>query len=532
FVAKDGRAYTWITLHQNEMIREDFQGLSKTVLFEPLFLESFKDFDQILYDYPDLQIRINDESGKTICYVTAVPVFLSDATAVSNDSSILLRRVEETEYNAIAILNISTLSTFNTLEEDEILKCYAEVCRHFGYSNLISLKASTESKDVLLQTDYSYLLNEQLASNYLNDNAIRMHLSVYLPQYMIPRKIIVLDKIPLNDNGKVDKNKLNKLKLNSDFLSPETKLTATEQIIKGFFTEILEKEIQIHSSFFEYGGHSINMIQLISKIEKEFGIKFPIVEVFNRQSIYSIAAYVDKNAKNKEAGIYLHKLSSGKTKNMVCIPSISTTAVDFLELSKHLDNYNVYALDFSFLDSYKEMHNSLNDIVDSAIAMIMNSGIEGELDLLGYSAGGLFAYELLKKLEDYKVVNKFIVLDIVPPPQTVKINKKATAYEDADVDAYLELDQLNKFTPDERKVIVDRIWKYAEITSFISGNKMINIPTYVFLSENSSIDKHSIWQALIKSKINLIRLEGGHYEILQKEKIQKNTQIITNQIEK
>jgi thioesterase domain-containing protein len=61
---------------------------------------------------------------------------------------------------------------------------------------------------------------------------------------------------------------------------------------------------------------------------------------------------------------------------------------------------------------------------------------------------------------------------------------------------------------------------------------MINIPTYVFLSENSSIDKHSIWQALIKSKINLIRLEGGHYEILQKEKIQKNTQIITNQIEK
>ncbi|OHT47049.1 non-ribosomal peptide synthetase [Flavobacterium tructae] len=532
FVAKDGRAYTWITLHQNEMIREDFQGLSKTVPFEPLFLESFKDFDQILYDYPDLQIRINDETGKTICYVTAVPVFLSDATAASDDSSILLRRTEETEYNAIAILNILTPSTFNTLEEDEILKCYAEVCRHFGYSNLISLKVSTEKEGAFLQTDYSYLLNEQSASNYLNDNAIRMHLSVYLPQYMIPRKIIVLDKIPLNDNGKVDKNKLNKLKLNSDFLSPETKLTATEQIIKSFFTEILEKEIQIHSSFFEYGGHSINMIQLISKIEKEFGIKFPIVEVFNRQSIYSIAAYVDKNAKNKEAGIYLHKLSSGKTKNMVCIPSISTTAVDFLELSKHLDHYNVYALDFSFLDSYKEMHNSLNDIVDSAIAMIMNSGIEGELDLLGYSAGGLFAYELLKKLEDYKVVNKFIVLDIVPPPQTVKINKKATAYEDADVDAYLELDQLNKFTPDERKIIVDRIWKYAEITSFVSGNKMINIPTYVFLSENSSIDKHSVWQALIKSKINLIRLEGGHYEILQKEKIQKNTQIITNQIEK
>ncbi|WP_166922948.1 non-ribosomal peptide synthetase [Flavobacterium poyangense] len=532
FVASNGSMYTWITLHQNEMIREDFLNLSKTAAIEPLLLHSSKDFDQILYDYPDLQIMISDESGKTICCVTAIPVFLSDATAASDDRSILLRRVEETQYNAVAILNISTPSSFNTLEQDDILKAYVTVCNHFGYSKLVSLKSATESEGAFIQTDYSYLLNEQSTGNYLNDHAIRKHLSVYLPQYMVPRKIIVANKIPLNDNGKVDKNKLNKLKLNSDFLLPETKLTATEQIIKSFFTEILEKEIQIHSSFFEYGGHSINMIQLISKIEREFGIKFPIVEVFNRQSIYSIAAYVDKNAKNKEAGIYLHKLSSGRTKNIVCIPSISTTALDFLELSKHLDTYNVYALDFSFLDSYKEMHNSLNDIVDSAISMIMNSGIEGELDLLGYSAGGLFAYELLKKLEDYKVVNKFIVLDIVPPPQTVKINKKAVAYEDADVDAFLALNQLNKFNPDERKTIVERIWKYAEITSFISGNKMINIPTYVFLSENSNIEKHSIWQALIKSKINVIRLEGDHYEILQKENVQNNVQIIKNQIEK
>lgn len=532
FVADDGKTYTWITLHQNEMIREDFLSLSKTAPIAPLLLQSFKDFDQILYDYPDLQIMINDESGKTICCVTAAPVFLPDGDGASDDLSMLLRRVEETQYNAIAILNISTHSTFNTLEEEDVLKCYTEVCHHFGYSNLISVKSSTEREGAFSLTDYSYLLNEQSTGNYLNDHAIRMHLSVYLPQYMVPRKFIVLNKIPLNDNGKVDKNKLNKLKLNNDFLLPETKLTATQQTIKSFFTEILEKEVQIHSSFFEYGGHSINMIQLISKIEKEFGIKFPIVEVFNRQSIYSISAYIDKNARNKEAGIYLHKLSSGRTKNMVCIPSISTTALDFLELSKHLDNYNVYALDFSFLDSYKEMHNSLNDIVDSAIAMIMNSGIEGELDLLGYSAGGLFAYELLKKLEDYKVVNKFIVLDIVPPPQTVKVNKKAVAYKDADVDAFLELDQLNKFNADERKIIEERIWKYAEVTSFISGNKMINIPTHVFLSENSNIEKHSIWQALIKSKIKVTRLEGDHYEILQKEKVERNTQIITNQIEK
>ncbi len=119
-----------------------------------------------------------------------------------------------------------------------------------------------------------------------------------LPAYMVPSSVHLLDALPLNANGKVDRHALAALEVAptdtvSDlFVAPRT---PTEERLAEIWCEILGLEqVSVESDFFDLGGHSLLATQLVSSLRQVFAIDLPLRQVFRHSTIAALAPEVDR----------------------------------------------------------------------------------------------------------------------------------------------------------------------------------------------------------------------------------------------
>lgn len=134
-----------------------------------------------------------------------------------------------------------------------------------------------------------------------NSNAfehdLRSYLESKLPEYMIPNKYVMLSKIPLSSNGKVDRGALKDffptLEIKRDFLEPTS---SVEISIAQLWRQLLNLEkIGLKDNFFDLGGDSVLAIQLHLNLKKMFKQDIPMAMLFKHTSIASMAAYLSSD---------------------------------------------------------------------------------------------------------------------------------------------------------------------------------------------------------------------------------------------
>ncbi|MBL4606563.1 MAG: amino acid adenylation domain-containing protein, partial [Pseudomonadales bacterium] len=125
--------------------------------------------------------------------------------------------------------------------------------------------------------------------------AVRIHVSNFLPSFMMPSKYIVIDELPLTINGKVDVSKLKALEQNTVNTSVDARATNdTEKYLVGLWQETLcLKEIGVDDSFFDLGGHSLLAAQILNQLKEKFEVEVPTAEIFQRPTIRQLAKYID-----------------------------------------------------------------------------------------------------------------------------------------------------------------------------------------------------------------------------------------------
>ena len=130
---------------------------------------------------------------------------------------------------------------------------------------------------------------------------LRNHLKQYVPDYMLPALIMVIDAIPLTPNGKLDRARLPEpaqadRQKEANYAEAQTD---TERTLAGIWEELLGvKGIGIHDNFFEVGGHSLLATQLISKIRTAFNVELSVRGLFETPTIAEFAKAID----NAEGG--------------------------------------------------------------------------------------------------------------------------------------------------------------------------------------------------------------------------------------
>ncbi|HEU0079849.1 MAG TPA: condensation domain-containing protein, partial [Longimicrobiaceae bacterium] len=125
-------------------------------------------------------------------------------------------------------------------------------------------------------------------------DALRSHMRQGLPEYMVPSAFVVLDRLPLTANGKVDRKALPAPELASaedGYVAPRTPV---EEVLAGIWAEVLRLErVGVHDSFFDLGGHSLLATRVVSRVRAVFATELPLRALFEGPTVAELARAVE-----------------------------------------------------------------------------------------------------------------------------------------------------------------------------------------------------------------------------------------------
>ncbi|WP_308248560.1 non-ribosomal peptide synthase/polyketide synthase [Nocardia sp. MH4] len=117
---------------------------------------------------------------------------------------------------------------------------------------------------------------------------LRGELAAELPAYMVPAALVVLESLPLNANGKVDRSRLPEPEFGEAvFRAP---VTATEQLVARTFAEVIGcASAGLDDDFFALGGNSLMATRLAARLGAALGAQVPVAEVFDAPTVAALA---------------------------------------------------------------------------------------------------------------------------------------------------------------------------------------------------------------------------------------------------
>lgn len=128
-------------------------------------------------------------------------------------------------------------------------------------------------------------------------STLKLHgfVAARLPDFMVPSAFVVLDRLPLAPNGKLDRAALPEPEyVCTAYRAPRT---TREEALAKLFAEVLDVDrVGIDDGFFALGGHSLLATRLISRVRAELKIEIPIRKIFDLPTVAALAAWSEESA--------------------------------------------------------------------------------------------------------------------------------------------------------------------------------------------------------------------------------------------
>ncbi|WP_338426261.1 non-ribosomal peptide synthetase [Sphingopyxis kveilinensis] len=121
-----------------------------------------------------------------------------------------------------------------------------------------------------------------------------LYLRRYLPKYMVPAVITILDRLPCGASGKIDRRKLSEwTEAETDGPREIAPAADPEEKVAQIFAEILSiDQVGSNDSFFELGGHSLLAIRAIDRVNAAFGVSLTIRDLFENPVVADLVRAV------------------------------------------------------------------------------------------------------------------------------------------------------------------------------------------------------------------------------------------------
>ncbi|OCQ21027.1 hypothetical protein A7985_14685 [Pseudoalteromonas luteoviolacea] len=131
----------------------------------------------------------------------------------------------------------------------------------------------------------------------LNEDELLSNVASELPEYMLPKHIIQMDKFPLTSNGKIDVRQLPVPEVSTN--EKELPETETEKQLAQYWADVLEcdiAEIGRSDNFFDIGGHSLKATLLIARVLKEMKVNITLNDIFDSSQLNELAQVIEQTA--------------------------------------------------------------------------------------------------------------------------------------------------------------------------------------------------------------------------------------------
>jgi thioesterase domain-containing protein/acyl carrier protein len=250
---------------------------------------------------------------------------------------------------------------------------------------------------------------------------LRQFLSAKLPDYMIPAAYTTLDAVPLNANGKLDRGALPAGPARP-YDSPSTPM---QELLVGIWADVLDLEpadIGINDNFFDLGGHSILVLELLARIRDAIPSGLTLEHLFAATTIAATAEILERlpSGGADSTGSSLVRLgNAGRHDPIVLVHPVGGTISCYGALVKWLGaDRPVFGLSAQAPHGDEPgIPESFEGMVARYVLLLEKEGLHGSFVLAGWSTGGLAAHELARQMsaKGHEVGN-LVLIDPPDPP--------------------------------------------------------------------------------------------------------------------
>ncbi|WHS56919.1 non-ribosomal peptide synthase/polyketide synthase [Pseudomonas brassicacearum] len=206
--------------------------------------------------------------------------------------------------------------------------------------------------------------DETLGSDDLSE-----HLRTQLPPYMVPAAFVCLDKLPLNNNGKVDRKALaaRELDWQADTQQSIAPRNALETTVASIWAEVLGRDtVGVEDNFFTLGGHSLLATQIVARLRTQFKLDLPLRVLFEQPTVASLAvAIAARQAEAAAPQASAISVPKAQPRPALLPLSFSQQRLWFIEqLTPGTTLFNIpFALHLKGELNVEALHASLNDLL-------------------------------------------------------------------------------------------------------------------------------------------------------------------------
>ena len=234
------------------------------------------------------------------------------------------------------------------------------------------------------------------------EGTLRASLARVLPEYMVPSRFAVLERLPLTSSGKVDRRALPPLPELGAGVSGQA-VVAPRDERERTLVEIFEAVLGITgvgatSDFFQLGGHSMLALRLIARVESAFGVQLPLATLFQTSTVEGLAGAI--SAAGGEQGLLVPLGGQGEAAPLFLVHPVGGNVLSYRALVQGLtEDRPVYALQSHALVGGAG-DATVEEMATRYVREIRRVRPSGPYHLAGWSMGGVIAFEMARQLRE------------------------------------------------------------------------------------------------------------------------------------
>ena len=199
--------------------------------------------------------------------------------------------------------------------------------------------------------------------------------------------------------------------------------TPVERVIAGIWRDLFEMEhVARHDDFFALGGHSLAAVRMFAELRQHFPVNLPLSSLLEAPTLAGFAALIagglpadhvaakplasvapsHSTSLNQRPWSPLVTICGGDMhrKPIFCIHGSGGNVLNFKGLSKKLGpDQPVYGLQSQGVDGHLQMLESIEAMATQYVNEIRSVDAQGPYRLVGFSAGGVIAFEMAQQLK-------------------------------------------------------------------------------------------------------------------------------------
>ncbi|HEX6289605.1 MAG TPA: amino acid adenylation domain-containing protein [Herpetosiphonaceae bacterium] len=249
---------------------------------------------------------------------------------------------------------------------------------------------------------------------------LRLFLQQILPDYMIPRVVMLMEALPLTPSGKVDRRALpppDAASAMSD-ASQVAPRDDWEWRLAQLWADLLHlPAVSVHDDFFALGGHSLLAVQVMTGIRQHFGCSLPLATLVQSPTIAQLAAHLRQNAPEPVWSPLVPLQPRGSRRPFFCIHPGGGTVFCYADLARALGpDQPCYGLQAQGLEAGQTPHRSIPDLAAAYITAIRLVQPHGPYLLGGWSLGGVIAFEIASQFQHQgEAIGLLVLIDSAVP---------------------------------------------------------------------------------------------------------------------